>query len=84
MQALRLCGDAPVSHVANVLRGLEGKEATEVLPRLSAIELHSAEQVDSEASRSLEPFLVAREESERPVVVDVGIQTCGCRNIQYV
>ena len=64
--------------------GKEGKEATEVLPRLSAIGLHSANQVDSEVSRSLKPFLVAREESEHPVVVDVGIQTCGCRNIQYV
>jgi hypothetical protein len=83
MQTLRICGEGPVSHVANVLGGLEGKGATEVLPTLSAIELHSAEEVNSEASRLLEPFLVAREELEHPVVVDVGIQTCACRDMQY-
>jgi hypothetical protein len=83
VQTLRLCGEAPVSHVANVLGGLEGKGATEVLPTLSAIELHSAEEYNSEASCLLEPFLVAREESEHPVVVDVGIQTCACRDIHY-
>lgn len=82
VQTLRLCGEAPVSHVANVLGRLEQKGATEVLPTLSAIELHSAEDVDSEASCLLEPFLVAREESEHPLVVDVGIQTCACIDIQ--
>jgi len=74
VQTLRLYGIDPVSHVTHMLGGLKGERATKVLPALRTIELHCLEPGGSESLRLLEPFLVAREESEHPVAVDVGIR----------
>ena len=73
VQTLRLHGRAEVPpHVVYMLGPLEGGCAMEVLPALHTIELHCSEQGRSKALRLLRPFLVAREESECPVVVNVG------------
>ena len=73
VQTLHLRGEATVSHVARILDELEGERAPEVLPALRAIELHCSESGKSESLRSLEPFIVAREESEHPVTVEIPV-----------
>ena len=63
-----------VPRIAHVLWVLEGERATdsEVLPALRTIKLDCPEPgARSEILRLLGPFLVAREESEHPVVVNV-------------
>jgi len=72
VQTLHLRGEVTVSHVARILDELEGERAPEVLPALRAIGLHCSELGKSESLRSsLEPFIVAREESEHPVTVEI-------------
>jgi hypothetical protein len=67
VQTLHLCGISVVSHVANILGELEGKE---VLPALHTVELVRLEQGESEILRVLEPFLAVREGLGHPVVVN--------------
>jgi len=74
VQTLRLRGIAMVHHIVHHLGRLEGERAAEVLPALCTIELVCSElgaRSESESLRLLGPFLVARKESERPVVVNV-------------
>jgi len=74
VQTLRLCVGREAPHVTHVMGTLKGKKATEVLPALRTIESEygCSEQWASEVSRLLVPFLVAREELGRPVVVNLG------------
>ena len=70
VQTLRLHSRAEVPpHVAYMLGPLEGGWATEVLPALNTIELDYSGRGASETLCLLKPFLVAREESEFPVIV---------------
>ena len=72
VQTLRLHAIAKgPPYVSYVLGRLEGGSATEVLPALRTIELYCSEQGTTEALCLLTPFLVAREESECPVAVNV-------------
>jgi hypothetical protein len=78
VQTLCLFGTAPLSHVAHILGELGGERSIEVLPALRTIDLshcvaatryYYSDRV--ETLRLLGPFLAAREERERPVLVDV-------------
>jgi len=69
VQTLRLHARTGVPpHVAYMLGKLDGRSATEMLPALHTIELDCSEGNVSEALRLFRPFLLARKESECPVV----------------
>lgn len=74
VQTLRLHVMEKVPHVTHVLGAVEGARVTKVLPTLRTIELACPvcpeQGARSETLRVLRPFLVAREELERPVVVN--------------
>jgi len=77
VRTLRLCGIVIVPHVTCTLGRLEGERVTEVLPALRTIEVECSDPnaQASEILHILGPFLVAREESEHPVVVNVGYES---------
>ena len=63
-------GEVPL--FAHMLGGLEGERATKLLPALRTIELACPElRARAETLCVLVPFLVAREEAELPVIVNV-------------
>ena len=72
MQTLCFCGSPKVPRFVRMLGELKGRGATDLLPALRTIELGCSEEGVSEALRLLRPFLVSREESGHPVVVNFG------------
>jgi hypothetical protein len=76
VQTLRLPVIDQVPHVAHMMGQLKGERATEVLPALRTIELQlvlgRSKRLSSKFLRLLGPFLDARKELGRPVVVNVG------------
>ena len=68
VQTLHLSGEVLTPQVAGMLGFME-EEAIEVLPKLHTLVLECSEEVVFEADDLLEPFIVAREHSEHPVVV---------------
>jgi hypothetical protein len=70
VRTLHLHGIGTVSPVAHTLGGLEGRRAAEVLPMPHRINFSCSELGVPEALRLLGSFVVAREESEHPVVVE--------------
>jgi hypothetical protein len=76
VQTLRLPVIDQVPHVAHMMGQLKGEWATEVLPALRTIELQlilgRSKRLLSKFLRLLGPFLDARKELGRPVVVNVG------------
>lgn len=69
MQTLHLSGKGIVSHVARMLGGVTGERATEVLPALNTIVLSCPRRKVSKVVLLLEAFVIAREHSGHPVVV---------------
>jgi len=69
VQTLRLSGEDLLPHLAGILGAVTGKRAAQVLPALHTILLWDSEE-EEYYDHLLKPFLVAREHSEHPVVVE--------------
>ena len=69
MQTLHLSGKGIMPYVARTLGGVAGERATEMLPSLNTLVLSRSRREVSKAALLLEPFIIAREHSGHPVVV---------------
>ena len=69
IQTLHLSGEVLTPQVTGMLGALMEEGAIEVLPTFHTLVLECWEAVVFEADCLLEPFIVAREHSEHPVVV---------------
>ena len=69
VQTLHLSGELMTPSVSRTLGELAGKRATEVVPALHTLVLEWTQEVVVEAARLVEPFIIARKNSEHPVAL---------------